>query len=210
EVTTLLERDDVQGLRERFGSRLEFGTAGLRGILGAGPNRMNRMVVMRTTAGLAAHLEATIPDVKRRGVVVGYDGRHLSLQASLDVASILAGRGIPALVFPDFAPTPLAAFAVRHLGAAAGVMITASHNPPEYNGYKVYWENGAQIVPPHDQGISAAIDRVGPIDEIPRMEEKDARAAGLWRDIEGETIRAYLDSVARHSVTSDGKDLLEI
>jgi len=210
EVTTLLERDDVEGLRERFGSRLEFGTAGIRGVLGAGPNRMNRMVVMRTTAGLAAYLKTHVPDVARRGVVVGYDARHLSLQARLDVASILAGHGIPALVFPDFAPTPLTAFAVGHLGAAAGVMITASHNPPEYNGYKVYWSNGAQIVPPHDRGISEAIDRVGPIASIPRMEEKDARAAGLWRDIDGDAIRAYLDSLARHSVTSDGKDLVEI
>jgi len=210
EVTTLLQRDDVEGLRERFGSRLEFGTAGIRGILGAGPNRMNRMVVMRTTAGLAAYLKAKVPDAARRGVVVGYDARHLSLQASQDVASILAGHGIPALVFPDFAPTPLTAFAVRHLGAAAGVMITASHNPPEYNGYKVYWSNGAQIVPPHDRGISEAIDRVGPLASIPRMEEKDARAKGLWRDIDGETTRAYLESVARQSVTSDGKDLVEI
>nr|PZM91254.1 MAG: phospho-sugar mutase [Pseudomonadota bacterium] len=210
EVTTLLQRDDVEGLRERFGSRLEFGTAGIRGILGAGPNRMNRMVVMRTTAGLAAYLKAKVPDAARRGVVVGYDARHLSLQASQDVASILGGHGIPALVFPDFAPTPLTAFAVRHLGAAAGVMITASHNPPEYNGYKVYWSNGAQIVPPHDRGISEAIDRVGPLASIPRMEEKDARAKGLWRDIDGETTRAYLESVARQSVTSDGKDLVEI
>src|SRR5690606_26848387 len=90
------------------------------------------------------------------------------------------------------------------------VMITASHNPPEYNGYKVYWSNGAQIVPPHDRGISEAIDRVGPLASIPRMEEKDARAKGLWRDIDGETTRAYLESVARQSVTSDGKDLVEI
>src|SRR5690606_24102668 len=156
-------RDDVEGLRERFGSRLEFGTAGIRGILGAGPNRMNRMVVMRTTAGLAAYLKAKVPDAAPRGGGVGYDARHLPLQASQDVASILGGHGIPALVFPDFAPTPLTAFAVRHLGAAAGVMITASHNPPEYNGYKVYWSNGAQIVPPHDRGISEAIDRVGPL-----------------------------------------------
>lgn len=210
EVMGLLDRGDLQGLRERFGSRLEFGTAGLRGILGAGPNRMNRMVVMRTTAGLAAHLKATLPDASERGVVVGYDGRHLSLQASLDAASILAGHGIPAWVFPDFAPTPLTSFAVTHLGAAAGIMITASHNPPEYNGYKVYWENGAQIVPPHDRGISEAIDRVGAIAEIPRREEKEARGAGLWRDIASETIEAYLASIARHSITSDGKDRMEI
>lgn len=210
EVMGLLDRNDIQGLRERFGSRLEFGTAGLRGILGAGPNRMNRMVVMRTTAGLAAHLKATLPDATRRGVVVGYDGRHLSLQASQDAASILAGYGIPAWVFPDFAPTPLTSFAVTHLGAAAGIMVTASHNPPEYNGYKVYWENGAQIIPPHDRGISEAIDRVGSIAEIPRMEEKEARAAGLWRDIGNETLEAYLQSIARHSITSEGRDRLEI
>lgn len=210
EVLALLEADDEEGLRERFGSRLEFGTAGLRGLLGAGPNRMNRMVVMRTTAGLAAYLRAALPEATRRGVVVGYDGRHLSLQSAMDAASILAGHGIPALLFPDFAPTPLVAFAVLHLGAAAGIMITASHNPPQYNGYKVYWENGAQIIPPHDKGISREIDRVGSISQVPRLEEKDARAAGLWKDVPASTQRAYLDAIRRHALGDAGKDRLTI
>src|SRR5512138_1356087 len=162
ELQRLLAAEDFPGLEDRFAGTLEFGTAGLRGVVGAGPNRMNRAVVRRATAGLAAHLLATVPGATRRGVVVARDGRRMSKEFAEDTAAVLAAAGIPALVRPGFTPTPVCAFLVERLGASAGVMVTASHNPPEYNGYKVYWGNGAQIVPPHDLGIAACIDAIDP------------------------------------------------
>ncbi len=195
EVEALLKANDVAELEDRFGASLEFGTAGLRGIIGGGPNRMNRAVVLRTTAGLARYLKATVPDVRDRGVVVCRDGRKMSEEFTVDVAQVLAAEGIPALVFPKVGPTPLCAFAVLQMKAAAAVMVTASHNPPEYNGYKVYWGNGAQIVPPHDGGIAAAIDAVEPADEVKTLAEAQARKKGLWWDVGPEVERAYLDAI---------------
>ena len=195
EVEALLQANDLVALGERFGAALEFGTAGLRGILGGGPNRMNRAVVLRTTAGLARYLKATVSDVATRGVVVCRDGRKMSEEFNADVAQVLAAEGIPALVFSKLGPTPLCAFALLHLNAAAAVMVTASHNPPEYNGYKVYWGNGAQIVPPHDAGIAAAIDQVEPADEVKVMPRDEARQKKLWREIGLDVERAYLDAI---------------
>lgn len=210
ELRQILDRNDEAALRDRFGMRLEFGTAGLRGIIGAGPNRFNRSVVIRTTAGLARYLLDNVPDARERGVVVGYDGRRLSKEGAADAAAVLAGHGIPALVFTRLAPTPLTAFAVVHAGAAAGIMITASHNPPEYNGYKVYWGNGAQIVPPHDQGISAAIDAVGPLPRIPRLDEAEARRKGLRRDLGDEMVEAYFAAIRQLSRSQEGRDRVSI
>src|SRR5262244_3579301 len=183
ELDQLLATGKLAELEDRFRGALEFGTAGLRGVVGAGPNRMNRAVVRRATAGLGAYLLATVPDAARRGVVVARDARRMSAEFAQDTAEVLSALGIPALVRSGFTPTPLAAFLVARLGASAGVMVTASHNPPEYNGYKVYWGNGAQIIPPHDVGIAAAIARVGPAREIPLADLADARAHGLVREI---------------------------
>ncbi len=207
ELDELLRRDDRAELTDRFGSSLEFGTAGLRGVLGAGPNRMNRAVVRRTTAGLARYLRRLVPDVVHRGVVVGRDGRRLSAELAEDAARVLAAEGIPALVFPDVVPTPLTAFATLHLNAAAAVMITASHNPPEYNGYKVYWGNGAQIIPPHDKGIAQAIDAVEPANAVPLADVARARAGGLWRELPASIERAYLDAIAGLRVHRAASDL---
>jgi phosphomannomutase len=182
ELTGLL--DDEGALAERFGTKLEFGTAGLRGEMGAGPNRMNRVTVMRAAAGLAARLKQ---DNDAPSVVIGYDARHKSEVFAADTAAVLAGAGVAARLLPESLPTPVLAFAVRHLGADAGVMVTASHNPPRDNGYKVYWGDGAQIVPPLDSEISAAIDAVGRVSDLPRA---PAQTLGVG------VVKDYVEAVA--------------
>ncbi len=185
---------DAAALADHFGTRLEFGTAGLRGALGPGPNRMNRALVQRVTLGLGRYLLAHVPDVKTTGVVIGYDGRIGSDIFSADAACVLAALGIPAFLHDILCPTPQLAHAVTHLHAAAGIMVTASHNPPQDNGYKVYWGNGAQIVPPHDGGISAAVDAVLGLIALPSLE--DARKSGLVRSVPEAVCEAYLGEVA--------------
>ncbi|KRE92907.1 phosphomannomutase [Nocardioides sp. Soil774] len=180
------ERGEESDLADRFAGTLEFGTAGLRGALGAGPNRMNRVVVTRAAAGLAAYLLDT--GHKGGSVVIGFDARHNSDVFARDTAEIMTGAGLKALVMPRTLPTPLLAFAIRELGCAAGVMVTASHNPPQDNGYKVYLGDGSQIVPPADSEIAARIEAVGPLADLPRGD------AG--RLVSEEIIDRYLDTVA--------------
>lgn len=183
-------------LADRFAQTLEFGTAGLRGVLGAGPNRMNRAVVRVATHGLAEALLEHVDAPKTRGVVIGYDGRVLSRELAADTASVLAARGIRAYLFPDLGPTPLTAYALTALGCAAGVVVTASHNPPEYNGYKAYWENGAQIVPPVDQHIASAIAEAPPAKDVPFLPLDEARAQGLVVDVPAAIVEQYLAAAA--------------
>lgn len=210
ELDRLLASAALADLEDRFAGELEFGTAGLRGLLGAGPNRMNRAVVVRTTAGLAAWLRANVPGVEQRGVVVGRDARRGSLEFSEETAAVLAGAGIPVHYFDALAATPLVAFAVKELGAAAGVMVTASHNPPEYNGYKVYAQNGAQIIPPVDVGIAKAIAEVGPARAVKRLAIAEARASGLVRSIGDTLIERYYDGIATLSKRSEGRSALKV
>jgi len=206
ELQELIEQaptDDeaVRELADRFAGRLEFGTAGLRGELGAGPRRMNRVVVIQAAAGLAAYLNAH-PVEGQRGVVVGYDARHNSDVFARDTAQVMSAAGIPASVLPGPLPTPLLAFAIRHLGAAAGVMVTASHNPPRDNGYKVYLGDGSQIVPPADAAIAAEIDAVAarPLAEIPRSD--------AWVTLGEEVVQAYVDAVATLPSPEAPRDLV--
>lgn len=154
----LLASGDTAALASHFGPRLAFGTAGLRAALGPGPGRMNRAMVRWATGGVAQHVLAAVPDASQRGVVVGFDGRHGSRAFAEEAAAVLGGAGLRVMLYDGVVPTPQLGHAVRFLGAAAGVMVTASHNPPQDNGYKVFWADGAQIVPPHDKAISAAID----------------------------------------------------
>jgi phosphomannomutase len=210
ELGALIERGDLKELADRMAGPLEFGTAGLRGVLGAGESRMNRAVVLRTTAGLGVQLLASRPEVRREGVVVGYDGRRMSREFALDAARTLAAQGIPVHLFPALCPTPLVAFAVLDRKAAAGVMVTASHNPPEYNGYKVYGANGAQIVPPQDAEIAAAIAAVGPAREVPLADEQEARRAGLIRAVGADLIERYLTATLALQRDLRGRDLVRI
>ena len=191
ELQRLLDLGDEPGLADRFGETLAFGTAGMRGALGAGPNRMNRAMVRRVTAGLADRLNAAAGGAGARGVVVGADARHKSDAFRADVVRVLAGAGLGVWLFDTVVPTPLVAFAVRYLEAAAGVMVTASHNPPADNGYKVYGPGGRQIVPPLDEEIAEAIDRVGSLDEVPlAAEDSDL----VWR-VSSEVAEHYIQSV---------------
>ena len=172
-------------LADAFDGRLEFGTAGLRGKIGAGPNRMNRVVVIRAAAGLASYL---VEQGHAGGtVVVGYDARHSSDVFAEDTAAVMVGAGREAVLLPRPLPTPVLAYAIRALGCVAGVMVTASHNPPEDNGYKVYLGDGSQIVPPADAEISAAIDAVGPLDTV--------RRADGWTRLGEDVVDSYLADV---------------
>ncbi|MFI6178629.1 phospho-sugar mutase [Nonomuraea sp. NPDC051191] len=183
ELSGLLEDDDLPALRERFQAKLEFGTAGLRGELGAGPNRMNRVTVMRAAAGLAGVLGPG------KHVVIGYDARHKSDVFARDTAAVLTGAGLHVSLLPRPLPTPVLAFAVRQLGADAGVTVTASHNPPRDNGYKVYWGDGSQIVPPVDREISAAIDAAGRVDQLP------LDGPGTLTELGEDIVDDYIDAV---------------
>ncbi|SDT15577.1 phosphomannomutase [Nocardioides scoriae] len=192
ELQALVDAEDLDALADRFSGFLEFGTAGLRGALGAGPMRMNRVVVLRAAAGLAAYL---LDQGARPGdpVVIGYDARHLSDVFARDTAEVMAGAGLAPRVLPRPLPTPVLAHAIRDQGAVAGVMVTASHNPPQDNGYKVYLGDGSQIVPPADAGIAARIEAVGPLASVPRgdaievlgEELLDRYLAGVVRLAEG-------------------------
>jgi len=209
ELVARLEAGDEsvrKDLESRFAGPLEFGTAGLRGVIGAGESRMNRAVVLRTALGLGRYLlSLDAAGARERGVVVGYDGRRLSREFSEDTCAVLATLGIPTFLSEVVIPTPTTAYAVNHLGAIAGVMVTASHNPPEYNGYKVYWGNGAQIIPPHDTGIAAAIETAPPANEVPRLGLPEARKEGLARDLPAEVTSAYLAGVRALSVRTGGE-----
>ncbi|MFC7986930.1 phospho-sugar mutase [Streptomyces sp. NPDC057336] len=183
ELATLIDAEDRTELTARFAGTLQFGTAGLRGELGAGPMRMNRAVVIRAAAGLAAYL-------KKQGhdnglVVIGYDARHKSEDFARDTAAVMTGAGLRAAVLPRPLPTPVLAFAIRHLGAVAGVEVTASHNPPRDNGYKVYLGDGSQIVPPADADIAAEIDAVRSLNDVPRP------TTG-WQTLGDDVLDAYL------------------
>jgi phosphomannomutase len=178
---------DPADLADRFAGTLEFGTAGLRGALGAGPNRMNRVVVTRAAAGLAAYL-LDHGASRSSSVVIGYDARHNSDVFARDTAEVMTGAGLRALLLPRPLPTPILAFAIRELGCVAGVMVTASHNPPQDNGYKVYLGDGSQIVPPADSEIAERIAAVGALADIPRGEPGEV----LTEDV----VDRYLDTVA--------------
>ena len=183
-------KDDDQEIKERFSMDLEFGTAGLRGIIGAGVNRMNIYVVRRATQGLANYIKKMGGESK--GVAIAYDSRRMSPEFSEEAALCLAANGIKAYRFESLRPTPELSYAVRRLGCIAGINVTASHNPPEYNGYKVYWEDGAQITPPHDTGIMAEVKAITDLSVCKTMDREEAEKAGLFVTIGKEVDDDYI------------------
>lgn len=186
-------QDDDNEIKERFYSDLAFGTAGLRGIIGAGINRMNIYVVRKATQGLADYILEQGTDKKR--VAIAFDSRHMSPEFADEAALCLAANGIKAYIFESLRPTPELSFAVRYYNCIAGINITASHNPPEYNGYKVYWEDGAQFTPPHDKGVTAKVNAVTDISKVKTMSREDAVSAGLYEVIGSEVDDAYIAEV---------------
>ena len=186
EIEALIEAENVEQLARHFAGPLTFGTAGLRGPLRAGPSGMNAAVVTRAAAGLARYLADD--GHAGGGVVIGYDARRRSDEFAHVTAAVLAGAGFAVQVLPRALPTPVLCFAVRHLGCVAGVMVTASHNPPDDNGYKVYLGDGAQLVPPADRLIEAAIAAVGPAREVPRSDEW----LTLGDDVEADYVAAVV------------------
>ena len=194
-------KDDENEIKERFYMDLEFGTAGLRGIIGAGTNRMNIYVVRRATQGLANYIAKV--DKKSQGVAIAYDSRHMSPEFAQEAALCLAANGIKAYIFETLRPTPELSFAVRHLGCVAGINVTASHNPPEYNGYKVYWEDGAQITPPHDSGIMSEVKAISDWNTVKTMDKEDAVKAGLFEVIGQAVDDAYMAELKKQIIHMD-------
>ena len=202
--------EDENEIKERFYMDLEFGTAGLRGIIGAGTNRMNIYVVRRATQGLANYIAKV--DKKSQGVAIAYDSRHMSPEFAQEAALCLAANGIKAYIFETLRPTPELSFAVRHLGCVAGINVTASHNPPEYNGYKVYGEDGAQITPPHDSGIMGEVKAISDWNTVKTMDKAEAEKAGLFEVIGKEVDDAYMAELKKQvihmdAIQAEGKNL---
>lgn len=194
-------------IKERFYMDLEFGTAGLRGIIGAGINRMNIYVVRRATQGLANYIIKQ--GAANKGVAIAYDSRHMSPEFAMEAAMTLAANGIKAYKFESLRPTPELSFAVRELGCVAGINITASHNPPEYNGYKVYWEDGAQFTPPHDKGVTEEVLAIEDLSTVKTTDEASATAAGLYQVIGQEIDDKYIAQVKAQVVNQKAIDEMQ-
>ena len=202
--------EDDKEIKERFYKDLEFGTAGLRGIIGAGTNRMNLYTVRKATQGLANYIIKK--EEQAKGVAIAYDSRRMSPEFADEAALCLAANGIKAYVFESLRPTPELSYAVRRLGCIAGINITASHNPPEYNGYKVYWEDGAQITPPHDKGIMDEVKAVTDYSTVKTMGLEEAKDKGLYEVIGEDVDDGYIAELKKQVIHQDaidavGKDL---
>ena len=193
--------NDDKEIKERFYKDLEFGTAGLRGVIGAGTNRMNIYTVRKATQGLANYIMQK--GFASKGVAIAYDSRRMSPEFANEAALCLAANGIKAYIFESLRPTPELSYAVRKLECIAGINITASHNPPEYNGYKVYWEDGAQITPPHDKGIMDEVQKVTDYNTVKTMDVEAAKAAGLYEVIGAEIDDAYIEELKKQVIHWD-------
>lgn len=197
-----IENDDKE-IQERFYKDLEFGTGGLRGIIGAGTNRMNKYTVGKATQGLANYILKQGEEGKKMGVAISYDSRHMSPEFAEQAALVLNGNGIKAYVFDELRPTPELSFAVRHLGCTAGIMVTASHNPPEYNGYKVYWADGGQVPYPRDEEIINEVNSIANYSDVKTANKQEAQNSGLFNIIGKEIDDEFVKNVKAQSISSD-------
>ena len=188
-------REDEKEIEDRFYKDLEFGTGGLRGIIGAGSNRMNRYTVGKATQGLANYIKKQGKGAMDRGVAIAYDSRHCSSQFANDAALVLNANGIKTYIYEELQPTPILSYTVRSLGAVAGIVVTASHNPPMYNGYKVYWEDGAQVTDNRDVEIIREVQRVEGFAAVKSMDIKEAKEKGLYNIVGQDIIDSYIDKV---------------
>lgn len=188
-------------IEDRFYKDLSFGTGGLRGVMGAGSNRMNIYTVRKATQGLANYICSY--NAQDKGVVIAYDSRNNSKLFSKEAALVLNANGIKTYLFKNLRPTPELSFAVRELHAIAGIVITASHNPPEYNGYKVYWEDGGQIVPPYDKDIISEVNRIKKLSEIKIITEEDAKKNKLFYEIEENVDNRYIEELKKLIINND-------
>ncbi len=204
---TKLELEKIRGnnkeLEDRFYKELEFGTAGLRGIIGAGTNRMNKYIIRKATQGLADYIISKGKEAKTRGVVIAYDSRRMSKEFAFEAALVLGGNNIKSYIFNDLRPTPELSFAIRYLNCISGIVITASHNPAEYNGYKVYWEDGAQIATEIANEIIEGIDNVKDIGNIKGLDEKTAKDKGLFVYLDEKIDNAYIEEVKKQSIRGE-------
>ena len=198
EIKELLKKGDWKELEDRFYRDLEFGTGGLRGVIGGGFNRMNTLVVTRATQGLCDYIKEQFPK-KQLSACIAYDSRRKSKEFSLATALVFAANGIKAYIFPSLKPTPVLSYAIRKLGADTGVVVTASHNPPQYNGYKAYWNDGSQVVPPHDSGI---IEKVLKVKSVKQISKTEASSKGLLMEIGQEIDDDYVAMVKSHLLRS--------
>ena len=197
-------RNDEKVAEDRFYKDLEFGTGGLRGVIGAGTNRMNIYTVRKASQGLANYIIKNAGEEgKKKGVAVSYDNRRMSPEFADETALCLNANGIKAYVFDALRPTPELSYALRTLGCIAGVMVTASHNPPEYNGYKVYWEDGAQVTPPHDNGIIAEVNAITDYSSVKTMDKEEAKKAGLYNVIGKEIDDSYMEELKKQIIHPD-------
>ncbi len=208
EIRDLVDSGDEKELTERFFQTLEFGTGGLRGILGAGTNRMNVYTVGMATQGLANYILRK--GRQKEGVVIACDSRRMSDTFSREASRILAGNGIQVYRFDDIMPTPLCSFAIRKLGAVSGIVITASHNPPEYNGFKAYWDDGGQVVPPYDREIIEEVKKIDSVASIKRADYNEALGSGLIKIIGDDITGAYLTELEKAALRKPGKSSLRI
>ena len=194
-------RDNEGEIEDRFYKELEFGTGGLRGVIGAGTNRMNLYTVRKATQGLANYILKQ--GTQAKGVAIAYDSRRMSPEFSNEAALCLAANGIKAYIFDSLRPTPELSFALRTLGCTAGIVVTASHNPPEYNGYKVYWEDGAQVTAPRDEDIIREVQSIKDYHTVKTMDKEEAVRAGLYQVIGGEIDDRYMAELKKQIIHPD-------
>ena len=205
-------KGDEKEIKERFYKDLEFGTGGLRGIIGAGTNRMNKYTVGKATQGLASYILKNNPEGAKMGVAIAYDSRNMSPEFAERAALVLNANGIKSYIFDELRPTPELSYAVRSLGCTAGIVVTASHNPPEYNGYKVYWADGAQVVAPKDRGIIEEVNAVADFADIKTIDKEEAVKAGLFNvigsDIDDGFVNAVLEQAVRPEEVKKAEDMV--